>query len=368
MLAIGLMSGTSVDGVDVALVETDGEDLVRPRGGRVYPYTEEQRAILRRAALDAVAIERRTERPGVLAEAEALTTRLHGDAVERFLAETGLAPADVEVVGFHGQTVLHRPERALTVQLGDGAALARRLGIPVVYDLRAADMQAGGQGAPLVPIFHRAMAASAGLAPPFAILNIGGVANVTFAGPDGELVGFDTGPGNGPLDDWVLAHTGCRFDQDGALSATGRPDEAVIARIMADPYFAAPPPKSLDRDWLKDILAPGMDLADGCATLADLTARTIASSRRFAPAEPACWVVAGGGTQNPDLMRRLRRALGVEVPVMTAGDLPGGWSADLVEAQAFAYLAVRRVRELPITFPGTTGCRQPTIGGALARP
>src|SRR5262245_8574709 len=231
------MSGTSLDGIDAALIETDGH-VVQAFGPTFYrPYEESERAPLQAALAAAVTVSDRRARPGVLAEAEALITRLSGEAVEALLARHAIERDTVDVVGFHGQTVLHRPHDSLTIQLGDGAALADMLGLPVVFDFRAADMAAGGQGAPLVPVFHRALVAGLARPRPVAVLNIGGVANVTYC-DDGDPIACDTGPGNALIDDFMRAHTGAPFDQDGAQAAAGRVDEAWIDRVLAAPFFA----------------------------------------------------------------------------------------------------------------------------------
>src|SRR6185437_7324361 len=232
MRAIGLMSGTSLDGVDVALIETDGERVAAFGPTSYRAYTAAERSMLRTALVDATRITERTQRPGVLADVEALVTRAHAEAVEAFLANHHVARDSVGVVGFHGQTVLHRPAMRLTVQLGDGDALAARLGIPVVYDFRAADIAAGGQGAPLVPVFHRALALDLERPRPLAVLNIGGVANVTFINGSGEPAACDTGPGNALLDDFMLARTGNAVDPDGVFGAQGQADEALIADVL----------------------------------------------------------------------------------------------------------------------------------------
>jgi anhydro-N-acetylmuramic acid kinase len=362
--AVGLMSGTSLDGVDVALVETDGERAVTlgPTGYR--PYSEAERELLRAALADAVALEKRTDRPGRLREAEDLVTSAHGEAVEVFLSEHGIAPESVHVVGFHGQTVLHRPERALTVQLGDGSALAKRLRIKVVYDFRAADVSEGGQGAPLVPVFHRALAHATGQKPPLAVLNVGGVANVTFIGADNQLLAFDTGPGNALLDDWMREQAQKPFDENGETAARGKPDEALLAWLLVHPYFPKEPPKSLDRNWFSHRMVAHLSLEDGAATLAAFTARAVARARAFATDEPQRWIVAGGGSKNPELMRLLHHELKAEVvPAEEAG-----WSPEFLEAQAFAYMAVRSLQGLPITFPTTTGVCEAMTGGVVARP
>jgi anhydro-N-acetylmuramic acid kinase len=364
MRAIGLMSGTSLDGVDVALVETDGERVERlgPTGYR--PYSDQERDFLHGALADALQVKARTDRPGRSREAEELVTRLHAEAVEAFLRDQDMAPADIGVVGFHGQTVLHRPESRLTVQLGDGNALAKRLGIPVVYDLRAADMERGGQGAPLVPVFHRALVHAAELERPVAILNLGGVANVTFVGADDGLVAFDAGPGNALIDDWMRERTGRVFDEDGSNAAQGRPDEELLAWLLQHPFFRKPPPKSLDRNWFSHRFVGRHTIEDGAATLTAFTARAVARALDFAPDRPRRWIVAGGGTRNRELLRLLRHH--VQAEVTSADEI--GWSAAFMEAQAFAYLAVRSLEGLPLTFPGTTGVSESTTGGVLARP
>ncbi|MFE1598071.1 anhydro-N-acetylmuramic acid kinase [Methylobacterium sp. ID0610] len=374
MRAIGLMSGTSLDGIDVALIETDGEGLRVTRGhnGRIEPlgptlcrdYAEEDRALLRRALDDAVAITRRTERPGCLRAAEDLVTRRHAEAVEAFLAENRLSPGEIDLVGFHGQTVIHRPAEGLTVQIGDGAALSRRLGIPVVSDLRQADVAAGGQGAPLVPVFHRALARASGFTGDLAVLNIGGVANVTLIAGSDDLVAFDTGPGNALVDDWVKERTGQGFDAGGRLAAAGRPDEALLAWLLVHPFFTRRPPKSLDRNAFSHRVVGQLPTEDGAATLTAFTVRAIARALDFADALPPRWIVAGGGAKNDEMLRLLRHHLRTEV--MRADEV--GWSSAFLEAQAFAYLAVRSLKGLPLTVPSTTGVREPVTGGVLARP
>ena len=367
VLAIGLMSGTSQDGVDVALIDTDGETIAQFGATASRPYTEAERTLLRRATAAAENLTERTARPGVVAEAEQLINDAHGEAVETFLAANDLKPGSVAVVGFHGQTVLHRPERRLTLQIGDGAVLARRLGIAVVYDFRAADVAAGGQGAPLAPIYHRALVRRLALPAPVAVLNIGGVANVTYIDGD-ELIACDTGPGNALLDDFLRLRTGQPLDVDGRKAAAGRVDGSTIARLLQHPFFAAPPPKSLDRNDFRRLLGDALDgigLEDGAATLTALTAAAVARIGSHLPRPPATWIVAGGGARNPTLMRMLAERL-EPARVETAHD--AGWSIDSLEAQAFAYLAVRSLRGLPITFPGTTGAPRPLSGGVLAKP
>ena len=362
--ALGLMSGTSLDGIDVALLRTDGEEAVIRGPSATYPYSPEQQALLRAALEEAKRLEARDARPGVLAEAEEALTRWHAEAVERFREENALSDSDIDVIGFHGQTVIHRPERRLTVQLGLGEALARRLGTTVVYDMRAKDVSAGGQGAPLVPVYHRALAS--GLAErPVALVNIGGVANMTWIGADGELVAFDTGPGNALLNDWCQRFTGEALDRDGALAARGRADEARLAALISNPYFSRPAPKSLDRNGFDPSVLEGLSPEDGAATLTRFTASAIAQSAALVPEAPKLWVICGGGRRNPTLMRELKQLLGAP-RVVSAEEV--GLDGDAMEAEAWAYLAVRCLRGLSITFPGTTGAPAPMSGGVLARP
>jgi anhydro-N-acetylmuramic acid kinase len=365
--AVGLMSGTSFDGVDAAVIETDGERIAAfgPTGYR--PYTDDERSLLRRALAEALSLVDRDARPGVIGEAEALTTRAHAEAAEHLLAANHLAPSDIAVVGFHGQTVIHKPQVRLTVQVGDGPALATRLGIPVVYDFRANDMAAGGQGAPLVPVFHRAIVATIARPHPVAVLNIGGVANVTYVDGGPDPIACDTGPGNALIDDFMRERTGAPYDENGDVAAAGKPDERFIAHVLAHPFFDQKPPKSLDRNAFAfaNIGLPEFSLADGAATMSALTVEAVARVLPHLPARPRAWIVSGGGARNRTLMRMLAERL-APATVETADQ--AGFSADALEAQAFAYLAVRRLRSLPITFPTTTGVARPTVGGVLARP
>jgi anhydro-N-acetylmuramic acid kinase len=367
VLAIGLMSGTSQDGVDVALLDTDGDVIAQFGATACRPYTKAERTLLRRATAAAENLSERSARPDLVAQAEALVNDAHAEAVQSFLTANDLTADNVAAVGFHGQTLLHRPDRGLTVQIGDGHSLASKLGIPVVYDFRAADVAAGGQGAPLAPIFHRALVRQSGREAPIAVLNLGGVANVTFIDGD-ELIACDTGPGNALLDDFLRLQTGVPLDTDGRKAAAGTVDEAVVARLLAHPFFALPPPKSLDRNdfrgWAGDAL-DGIGVEKGAATLTALTAAAVARIVPHLPRPPKTWIVAGGGARNPTLMRMLAERL---APAQLLSAHAAGWSVDALEAQAFAYLAVRSLRGLPISFPGTTGVPRPLTGGVLARP
>lgn len=365
MAALGLMSGTSMDGVDVALIETDGRTVARFGPLAERPFTAGERALLYRALEESQGLRERGARPARLSAAEAMITEAYSQAIAEF--QRAHPGERIDVIGVHGQTVLHRPAERLTVQLLDAGALARQFALPVVHDLRGADVAAGGQGAPLVPVYHQALVRAAGLGMPVAVLNLGGVANVTWIGPDGALIAFDTGPGNALLDDWALSRTGEAMDRDGGLAARGHVDAGALAALESRlaAYLGQTPPKSLDRlDLSTGDALDGLSAEDGAATLAAFTARCIARTLDHLPAPPKSWIVSGGGAHNPALMRALDAALPGDV--RSADSL--GWRADFIEAQAFAFLAVRSLHELPITFPGTTGVPAPLTGGLLIRP
>lgn len=360
--AIGLMSGTSLDGIDAALLLTDGEDIVEPGPVRHLAYNDAFRSELR----DALAIARRHPRParirGELAETEKRLTVLHAEIVLDLVAEAGLDSADIDVVGFHGQTVLHRPDVGITVQIGDGVWLADELGLCVVDQFRAADVAAGGQGAPFAPAYHRALAA--GLEGPVAVVNIGGVANVTYVDDDEEPIAFDTGPGNALIDDWVAGKTGAKCDLDGKLASAGVVDPVALTALVQNPYFAARPPKSLDRnDFAPDPVA-GLSVEDGAATLTAFTAESVGLASKHLPKPPRLWIVTGGGRRNPKLMAELVRRVGGKI---TAAESLG-WRGDDIEAEAFAYLAVRHLKDLPLSWPTTTGVPRPMPGGIRHEP
>jgi anhydro-N-acetylmuramic acid kinase len=355
MRALGLMSGTSMDGVDVALIETDGE-MVASRGTALtVPYDDRVRGLIR-AVLGA-------ERPSDATQAaEKALTEAHVEAVRQWSRDSDVALSGVDVIGFHGQTITHRPEKGFTWQLGDGAALAKALGVRVVNDLRSADVAAGGQGAPLVPIYHAALVRE--MKRPLAVVNIGGVANVTWIGAGSSLLAFDTGPGNGPIDDWCSRRAGQPFDKDGVLAAAGAVDRARLERFCEHRYFQRTPPKSLDRGDFGDAWADGLSVANGAATLTRGTARAIALAARHFPEPVTQWIVCGGGARNPTLLR----AIAEEPAANVVPALQLGWDGDALEAQAFAFLAVRSLRRLPLTFPTTTGAPRPLTGGRLHSP
>ncbi len=365
MTAVGLMSGTSLDGVDVALIETDGRRVKAfgPTGYR--PYTDDERGLLRQALTEAVNLTRRDARPGVLREAERAVTFAHAEAVATFTARHRISREDIDIVGFHGQTVLHRPAQKMTVQIGDATALARAIHIPVMYDFRAADVAAGGQGAPFVPVYHRALAQSLDREGPMVVVNIGGVSNITYIDGADILIACDTGPGNALLDDFVFRTLGKAFDCQGRMAAQGKADEAWVAHSLEHPFFALPPPKSLDRNDFASLILREKSPEDGAATLTALTAAAIARIVPLLPKVPRSWIVVGGGARNLTMLRMLRERL-TPATVEPADAL--GWSGDAIEAQAFGFLATRGLQGLPLSYPATTGVSMPMTGGVIARP
>ena len=354
--AVGLMSGTSLDGINAALIETDGRDQVRSLGFYSMSFDAEARAVLRAAVDAALAMPAPGPNPAIEA-ATRLSTDAHIAAVRALLRDNG--DGAVDLIGYHGQTIAHRPDRGWTWQIGDGEAMARTLGLPVVDDFRSADVAAGGQGAPFVPIYHQALTAR--LVRPTAVLNLGGVSNLTWIGADGTLLAFDCGPGNGLIDEWVrLAGLG-NYDEDGRLAAAGSVLPEALAKLMDRPFFDLPPPKSLDRHDFTIDAVRGLSHADGAATLTAFTAEAVARGLGLLPSSPAELVVAGGGRHNPVLMAAIARARGLEpVPADALG-----WNGDAIEAEAFAYLAVRSLDGLPLSFPGTTGVPRPMTGGRI---
>jgi anhydro-N-acetylmuramic acid kinase len=365
LTALGLMSGTSLDGVDVALIETDGKRVQSfgPSGYR--PYTDRERGLLRQALTEAVHLPQRDARPGILREAEQAVTAAHAEAVATFTAQHRITREEIDIVGFHGQTVLHRPEKRMTVQIGDAAALAKAIHIPVMHDFRAADVAAGGQGAPFVPVYHRALAQSLEREGPIVVVNIGGVSNITYIDGTDTLIACDTGPGNALIDDHMYRTMNQRFDKDGEFAAKGRVDQAWVSRALQLPFFSKKPPKSLDRNDFAGLKVGDMAPADGAATLTAFTAAAIARIVPQLPKWPNNWIIAGGGARNRTLMDMLRERL-EPATVDAAEGL--GWSSDSLEAQAFGFLAARGLKGLPLSYPATTGVPMPMTGGVIARP
>ena len=345
---LGMMSGTSFDAIDVALLHTDGVDILEHGPAHAFPLDPPLRQKL-------AAVMGHSSASSDLADA---VTQAHVEAGRSVLAAN--PGHDVKAIAFHGQTILHRPHEGLSVQLGDGGALARALGLPVVGQFRRRDMAAGGEGAPIAPIYHQAMLRAGPL--PAVQVNIGGVSNVTWS--DGNsLIAFDCGPGSARIDDW-MARGGHVMDVGGAHGLVGTIDEGIVALALSHRFFERPPPKSLDRD---ELMFPGvadMRLADGAATLAAITADAIAATRRWCPQSPSRWIVGGGGRKNRAIMNRLQQRLGASVVTAEVA----GQDGDAVEAHMIAYLAARYFAGLPITFPTTTGVRRACTGGALFLP
>ena len=357
LTAIGVISGTSMDGIDVSIVTSDGRDAVSFGAGASYPYRDSTRQALQALIAEA---ERALTEP--LVELEAAVTADHLAAIRRFIAEHGIDSGRINLVGLHGQTVYHRPQQRFTRQLIDGPAVAAALGIPTVDRFRYADVAAGGEGAPFAPLYHRALAQ--GMEQPVMVLNLGGVGNVTYI--DGkEVIAFDTGPASALLDDFVLRRLGRAYDADGALAASGRVHDDLVAGFMDNPFFDRPAPKSLDRNDFHrraQVVEPLSD-ADGAATLAAFTIESLVAALRHVPRAPRRWLVGGGGRLNRHVMTRLSQRLGVPVEPVEAA----GWDGDALEAQLFAYLAIRSVKGLPLSLPGTTGVPEPLTGGRLNR-
>jgi anhydro-N-acetylmuramic acid kinase len=349
---IGTISGTSADGIDIAEIETDGRTVLRQGPAATLEYAYETRAAILEAIADGP--ENRSGWP----EVADLVTRDHGQAISAFMGRHALSP---DLVVFHGQTVWHDPKAGETVQLGNSQALADRLGLPVAGDLRLADMAAGGEGAPLVPVYHQALALD--LPHPLCFLNIGGVSNLTYV--DGStLIAFDVGPGNALLDDWIRQHQAGEFDSEGALSAKGGIDNGWLATALTHPFFDRPGPKSLDRNAFALDLDPSVSLEDGAATLVAFTAEAVARSVSLLPSDPLLWIVCGGGRLNPTIMKSLADRLTGDVK--SSDDF--GIDGDALEAQAMAFLGARLKAGLPTSYPETTGAQRPVVGGRLYPP
>ena len=356
--ALGAMSGTSLDGVDAAMLLTDGITIQGFGPSAYRPYTPEEQATIR------AALGQWPGDPAVAAAAEVVETA-HAELLSRF--------SGAQLVGFHGQTLAHDPEVRGTHQCGNGALLAQVLDLPTVWDFRTSDVTMGGQGAPLAPFFHHALARYIRATEPLAFLNLGGVGNITLVDPTtetpetpGALLAFDTGPANAPVNDLMLARLGLTQDKDGALAAQGHADDDFIQQVLGHPWFDAAPPKSLDRNSFADLVDALEDLsdADAAATLTALAAACVAQAQIHFPAPVARILVTGGGRHNPVLMAELRRRIPLPIdPVETVG-LDG----DMLEAQAFAYLAVRVLRKLPTSGPDTTGAPTLVGGGQISRP
>ncbi|WP_303719028.1 anhydro-N-acetylmuramic acid kinase [Brevundimonas naejangsanensis] len=365
---LGFMTGTSLDAVDMAVIETDGHDILSFGPAGEMKLDGETRAVIEDAIEDAFDWERDEEEPDSFEDARMAVADAHLAAALGFMAVNGVKSSALDLVGVHGQTVLHEaptpdlPGR--TVQLIDAASVAEGLGVTTAFDFRSADVAAGGQGAPLAPVYHAALVRKAGMEGPVAVLNLGGVGNITLIRADGELEAFDTGPANGMVDLLVQSRMKKRMDEGGRLAAAGAVDQAVLGAYLAHPYFAASGPKSLDRfDFSLDPVAD-LSLEDAAATLTAFAAQAVALGVARCSEQPKEIVVCGGGRHNPVLLAAIRERVGV--PVSTAEDK--GWRGDSIEAEAFAFLAARCRLGLPISFPGTTGVSAPMTGGRIVEP
>lgn len=348
-----------MDGIDAALLRTDGESIAEFGPALTLPYPAALRERIR-----AVLGGPKDHHGGPVMAVARAVTEAHAEAVAALLTRAGMTAAEVAWLGFHGHTILHQPSLRRTWQIGDGALLAKLTGIAVVSDFRSQDVAMGGQGAPLVPLYHAALARYARLEAPLLVLNLGGVGNVTYIGADDDLIAFDTGPGNALIDDWMQRHTGAIRDEDGATAAKGKVDELIVAHLLEHPYFAAPPPKSLDRGDFAITAVQDLSLADGAATLTAFTAACVAQGLQHLPQRPQRCLVTGGGRHNATMMRMLTQALNHPVEAVEAV----GWRGDSLEAEAFAFLAARAVRGLPLSLPSTTGVKYPISGGRVFRP
>jgi anhydro-N-acetylmuramic acid kinase len=369
MRVLGFMTGTSLDAVDMAVIETDGEEIAALGPAGEKKLDPAARALVEAAIADALRLKAGDPTPASFATAAAAIAAEHVIAGEAFMRQHDILPQDLDVIGLQGQTVLHAPPgpdrpAGRTIQLIDAAAVAQGLGVPTVYDLRSDDVAAGGQGAPLAPVYHAALVRYSGLHTPTAVLNLGGVANVTLVRSDGALEAFDTGPANGMLDLLVQERTGQRFDDGGRLARAGAVHERVLNAYLDHPYFRIRGPKSLDRFDFPLSRVVSLTLEDAAATLTAFAAEAVWRGLQTCSEIPLRLVVTGGGRLNPALMDAIRDR--VALPVLTAEDV--NWRGDAVEAEAFAYLGARAYLGLPISFPGTTGVPGPMTGGRVAMP
>ncbi|MCQ2914008.1 MAG: anhydro-N-acetylmuramic acid kinase [Alphaproteobacteria bacterium] len=355
LTAIGLMSGSSLDGVDAALIVSDGIDIFKM--GKVInrPYDIELRKDLRKA-MSEYAKDPDTD----FSELERRLTLFNAEVADELLDISDLYSEDVDLVGFHGQTIFHNASTNKCITLGDGDLLAHEIQIPVINRFRNSDMANGGQGAPIMPSFYDALTHK--LPKPLVILNIGGISTVTWIGDFGQLVAFDAGPGNALIDDWVSKKAGSNMDFDGKMASVGTADEKIINAMMRRPYFKQNPPKTLDRNEFLTRIMENLEstsLNDGCATLTAWTAECIKVAEQFYPEMPKQYIVCGGGAHNPTMMRMIRQKL--SAPVVDASNF--GWNGDFLEAQGIAFLSVRSLYGLPYSFPTTTGVEMPMSGG-----
>lgn len=368
-LAIGLMSGTSMDGIDASLLRSDGDAAIDIMGHHSYTYSAVFRQQLKSALDIASRIKNRDDRPAQLREIEVALTDLHATLVQQLLHKYAINSDSVDLIGFHGQTVLHRPENALTVQIGDGQQLANQTGIDVIYDMRANDMTHGGQGAPLVPVYHRALANKLrGKAQfPIAFVNIGGISNLTWIGEESSIYAFDCGPGNVLIDQWISLRTSKQYDDGGKIALKGNVIDKIIQNYQMHSFFCQPTPGSLDWRSFSPLTDTTISIEDGAASLSYITAFGIVNSFRHVPQTPKTLVLSGGGAHNKAIAKYLEKLTKTaNSKLLNAQSI--GADPDFIESDAWGYLAIRSFYGLPLTYPTTTGCDKPVSGGKHVKP
>ena len=366
---IGLMTGTVLDGnIDVAFLRTDGKTIGEFGYYNLVPYDEKVKDLLIKAINDAQIWNFNGPEPEIFSKTEAALTNSQAVAVQECLELSGIDKNEIGAVGFHGQTILHKAPNNLskgkTRQLGDGQTMANKLDIPVVYDFRSNDIKAGGQGAPLCPIYHAALLKKMGAAATTAILNLGGLGNLSFYSEKYGLMAFDTGPANAPVNDWIKSFNIGQMDIGGDIAAKGTADETKIAEILENPYFEVSFPKSLDRFDFSYKIAEGMSLEDGAATLTALVGSSVGKGLDLLPIRPTQLIVSGGGRKNPTMMQEISSRANIKVESADKYN----WRGDAIEAECFAFLAARTLANLPISYPKTTGVLKPMTGGVIAYP
>lgn len=362
-IALGLMSGTSMDGIDLAILKTDGENIVETVAAMAVTYQQYQRERLGEIMKEAKNIKQRDDRPHSIKQGEVEITQWHCEAIEKFMEKQKV---EVDVIGFHGQTVLHRPQESLTVQLGLGEVMAKRFNTDVIYDFRAKDMEMGGQGAPMACVYHRALCKNRDVELPAVIVNVGGIANATYIDENDELIAFDCGPGNCLIDQWMQRHTDKKFDDKGKEAKKGKIVMAVVEKILENSFFSSPPPKSADRTDFAPLLNEEISLADGARSLTYVTAMGIVNAQSHFPKNVKTWIVSGGGRHNEVLMADIKELVKTnDAKIVKTEEMK--IDGDMMEAEAFAYLAVRAQMGMPLSYPTTTGCRKPTSGGVIVK-
>ena len=367
--SVGLMTGTVLDGnIDVAIIKTDGESIFEFGPWALVPYSEHTIKLIKQAVVIAKAWNFKGSEPEIFAKTEVAITREQTGAVEKVVKSAGLSLNEISAIGFHGQTILHRPPKPKQLgksrQLGDGQLMAELLKTAVIYDFRANDLKKGGQGAPISPIYHVALLKKLALESHPAVLNLGGVANLTYWDGKDSIIAFDTSSANAPINDWISQHTGKNMDENGTIAQTGKVNASLLSKLLNHPYFQQNFPKSLDRNSFTSSMVDGLNLEDGAATLTAFCGAALDKALNLLPNRPQKIVLCGGGRKNKTLVNEIRKRAHIE-PIMSEDC---GWRGDALEAECFAYLAVRSLRKLPISFPYTTGVPHPISGGQIAIP